>query len=584
VTQGPARPRAARIRTRAVAVATCALLFVAGCGASAATTTSTTVTGGKSSALVAISGGKVTVAVPAVATSLNPHTVAGDSTATRMVTALTDPQVFQVAPGLAPVLDTDFVVSAEVVSVNPQTVVYDLNPNATWSDNVPIGVQDFIFNWQQQAGPPASSGANTPPGTTSTLGYRDIETITGPSTGHTVRVVFKRNFADWADLFDDLMPAHLATEVGWSTGYQHPGRDAFVSGGPYEISSWIPGSRITLRRNPEWWGTPGKVATITLVAESGTENLTKMLGDHSVEAAYATTFDATLLQMVSSSATTHSQEDLGTTMLQLVFDMRRPADQSAATRQGVALELDRRSIVHELVGPLDPGVEVDDDFLATNAQRSYTRDGTQFDSVDAAEATGLLESAGLRKDSKGSWESGGAPVALDLRWATGDPWSDLVAPAIEAELLEAGFEVHAQPLAKTELDASDLHDTDWDLALLPTQASAYPGQMARYYSTSSGVTGQGESLDTSGFDAPDVDALFDDAALELDPARAALLYQQIDLLLWQAMPALPLFAEPTLLVNDADLSGLQADAGGAGPLWGAASWAILGPASSAPKH
>ena len=359
--------RAPRIRTPAVAVATCALLFVAGCGASAATTTSTTVTPGKSSALVAISGGKVTVAVPAVATSLNPHTVAGDSNATRMVTALTDPQVFQVAPGLAPVLDTDFVLSAEVVSVNPQTVVYDLNPNATWSDGVPIGVQDFIFNWQQQAGPPASTGANAPPGTTSTLGYRDIETITGPSTGHTVRVVFKRNFADWADLFDDLIPAHLATQVGWETGYQHPGRGTFVSGGPYEVSSWSPGSRITLRRNPDWWGTPGKVATITLVTESGSVDLTELLADHSVQAAYTTEFDPTLLQMVSSSATTDSQEDLGTTMLQLVFDMRRPADQSAAARQGVALELDRRSIVHQLVGPLDPEVQVEDDFLAANA-------------------------------------------------------------------------------------------------------------------------------------------------------------------------------------------------------------------------
>jgi peptide/nickel transport system substrate-binding protein len=564
-----------------VAIATGGFLLLAGCGA--ATTTSRTTTPARShrGALVALSGGNVTVAVPAVATSLNPHTIAGDSTATQMVTALTNPQVFRISPGLTPVLDTDFVLSAEVVSVNPQTVVYDLNPNATWSDNVPIGVQDFIFNWEQQAG---ATDANAAPGTTSTLGYRDIATITGPSTGHSVRVVFKHNFADWADLFDNLLPAHLATQVGWATGYERPGHAAFVSGGPYEVTSWVPGSRIVLQRNPNWWGTPGKIATITMEAETGSQDLSKMLANGQAQVVYSTDFDKTLLETISSMATADSQTTLGTTMLQLVFDMRRKADQSAATRQGVALELERQSLVQELVSPLDPGVKVDDDFLAANAQRSYTTDGAQFDSVDTAEAASLLESAGLRRNASGSWMSRGSPVVLNLRWASLDPWSQLVAPAIEAELVEGGFEVRAQPVEVAELDESKLSDTNWDIALVPVQASPYPGQMARDYSTSEAVTGQGQSLDISGFDAPQVDGQFEEAAVELDPARAALIYQQIDLLLWQAMPAVPLFAEPTLLANEASLSGVQADAWGAGPLWDAATWARLGPVQLASKH
>ena len=583
MTPGAARrwaARAPRIRTSLFAIATGACVFLAGCGAPASTSRTSTNSRNGQAALVALSGGNVTVAVPAVATSLNPHTVAGDSTATRMVTELTDPQVFRISPALTPVLDTDFVSSAEVVSVNPQTVVYDLNPNATWSDNVPIGVQDFIFNWQQQEG---SANAGVPPGTTSTLGYRDIATITGPSTGHSVRVVFKHNYADWADLFDDLLPSHLATEVGWGTGYEHPGSAAFVSGGPYEVASWIPGSRIVLRRNPMWWGTPGKVATITIEAESGSKSLSALVAGHGPQIVYSTTFDPGLLESVSSSATTESQTNLGTTMLQLVFDVRRPQDQSAATRQGVALELDRRSLVHELVGPIDPGVQVDDDFLASNAQHSYTRDGSQFDNVDAAEAAGLLESAGLRKSARGSWTSNGSPVVLDLRWASGDPWSQLMAPAIQAELVEGGFEVRAQPVAATQLDQSDLSDTNWDLALVGVESNPYPGEMARDYSTSPAVTGQGESLDVSGFDAPQVDGFFEETAVELDPARAALIYQKIDELLWQAMPAVPLFAEPTLLANVASIAGVQADAWGAGPLWGASNWARLGTADAS-KH
>ena len=207
--------------------------------------------------LVAQSGATVTVVVPAVATNLNPHIPAGDTTATQMVTALTDPQVFQIGPGLTPVLDTNFVQSAEVESVNPQTVVYNLNPLATWSDGVPIGVQDFILNWEEQSSSAGTEPAGSEPGgtqpfdTASTLGYSDIETITGASTGHSVRVVFAHPYADWEDLFDDLIPAHVATALGWEDGFSHPDTAVYVSGGPYKVESWVPGSRIVLQPKPD---------------------------------------------------------------------------------------------------------------------------------------------------------------------------------------------------------------------------------------------------------------------------------------------------------------------------------------------
>ncbi len=430
-----ARLRAARVRrecTALVAGGLAASMFLASCGGTNSATPTTRSSATVGNVLVAQSGASVTVVVPSVATNLNPHIAAGDSAATQMVTALTDPQVFRINPGLTPVLDTNFVQSAEVESVNPQTVVYTLNPQATWSDGVPIGVQDFILNWEEQA--------------SSALGYGDIATITGSSTGHTVRVVFVHPYADWAGLFGSLIPAHVANQLGWDEGFGHPGASVEVSGGPYQIESWVPGSRVVLRRNPMWWGTPGKVAKIVIEKRDTSQDVGGLVSQNVAQVAYTTTFDASLLQTVSSSPGTNSQENLGTTMLQLLFDMHKPVDQSAAVRQGVAFELDRQAIVGDLVGSLDPSVQVNDDFLAVNSQHSYTRDGQQFDSPNASEAATLLGSAGMSRDSNGSWRSGGAPVVLDMRWASGDPWSELIAPAIEAELVQAGFEVRADPI------------------------------------------------------------------------------------------------------------------------------------------
>jgi peptide/nickel transport system substrate-binding protein len=555
------RGRAARpLRTRRVLLIVVAGLctLLAACGGSPGKSSPS---GPGPSALTALAGGSVTVAVPQVPTNLNPHTASDDSAVTEMITSLTDPQVFEVGPALLPVLDTDFVLSAEVESVNPQTVVYDLNPSAVWSDGVPIGLQDFLYAWQVQ---------------NQELGYRNIQSITSPSTGDSVQVIFKSPYADWADLFDDLLPEHVASVIGWNTGYNKPNSQAFVSGGPYEVTSWIPGSRIVLARNPRWWGTPGKIATIVVDAESGSTNLAELISSRDAGVVYTTSFDQSLLESVSASPETASQTDLGTTMLQLVFNLKSSSEQSADSRQGIALEIDRKQIVSDLVDPLDPAVAEDDDFLATNAQHSYTPDGAAFDTSDPQAATTLLEDAGLRADADGSWTHGGNPVVLDLRWASADPWSQLVAPVIEAELVDAGFEVKADPVAVATLSSSDLTGSRWDLALVPLVSSAYPGKMAQAYSDSTAVTGAGQMSDYSGFDVAQVDNLFQQASEQLAEVRAAPIYQQIDTLLWQAMPAVPLFAEPTLLVVDSGLSGVESDASGPGPMWSADAWARLG--------
>ena len=75
-------------------------------------------------------GGTVTVALDQLPTTLNDHTVAGDTPAGRMLGSAVWAQVFRVGPGLTPQLDTNVVDSAEVISLSPQTVVYQIDPQS----------------------------------------------------------------------------------------------------------------------------------------------------------------------------------------------------------------------------------------------------------------------------------------------------------------------------------------------------------------------------------------------------------------------------------------------------------------------
>jgi peptide/nickel transport system substrate-binding protein len=193
-------------------VAVCVLASACGSGetgAAAGTTLTPKAHADSAPPLVPTRGGAATVALDQVPTTLNDHTVAGDTAVGRMLASAVWAQVFRVGPGLNPQLDTNVVDSAEVISLTPQTVVYQIDPRAVWSDGVPISADDFSYAWQSQRGD-GTDLDGTPDSVASTLGYRDIASLTGSNSGRTVTVVFRTPFADWASLFDDLLRAHIA--------------------------------------------------------------------------------------------------------------------------------------------------------------------------------------------------------------------------------------------------------------------------------------------------------------------------------------------------------------------------------------
>ncbi len=519
------------------------------------------------------------MALDQLPTTLNDHTVAGDTVAGRMLASAVWAQVFRVGPGLSPQLDTNVVDSAEVVSLSPQTVVYRIDPRAVWSDGVPISADDFTYAWQSQKGG-AVDVDGTPDSVESTLGYRDIASLTGSDGGRTVTVVFRTPFADWPSLFDDLLPAHVARLVGWNHGFDTFASNVLVSGGPWEVVSWQPGSEIVLGRNPRWWGSPPSLDRIVVRSVGGGAALASALGRGQVQVAYPSGFDPSFLAQVSSSSVLQSQTTLGTRMLQLEFNVRHAPLNAATVRQGIAHVVDRAGIVQSVGQPEIPSVWEDNDHLFSNGAPGYVDDAMGYEKVDPVTAAHLLEQSGFALDPHGMWTSHGKPVSLTITWASDDPWSAAVGPVVAAQLVAAGFDVDAVPMPGAQLYGTTLPSGAFDLALVAMDTGAYSSAMADAFSTSPTLTGGAPTEDWSGFDDPKVDALFAQAAQELAPPQAHATYQQIDQALWSAMPTLPLFAEPTLLAWSSRLSGVIDDPGGTGPFWNVRLWALRSAATA----
>ena len=523
--------------------------------------------------LVAGRAGTATVALDAVPLTLNDHTVAGNTDATRLVASAVWVQVFQVGPQMKPTLDTDVVQSAEVVSVNPQTVVYQIAPKATWSDGVPITAADFKYAWQSQRGG-ATDIDGRPDSVASTLGYRDIVSVASADKGRTVTVTFHTPYADWESLFDDLLPAHIAEQVGWNDGFDRFDPSTLVSGGAWLIKAWVPGQEIVLGHNPTWWGPVPRFTRIILEAVTSPAVLVRGLATHRFQVAAPSTFDASLISQLSARPDIETETQSGATVLQLDFNVRHFPLDSVSVRQGIAHTIDRTGIADSVTQPLEHDAGPDNSHLFANLQPAYTDGATGYETADPVIAATVLAQGGLVADADGTWTLHGTPVTLGLTWADDDPWSAAVGPLIAGQLVAAGFDVATAPVAGSQLLGTVLQAGQFDLALVPERATAYPSQLAAVFSadTTSSIS---PSQNWTGFDDPRIDALFTQAQEELSANQAAARYNEIDQDLWLEMPTLPLLAEPDFVAISASVSGVQDDPGGLGALWGINGWAPL---------
>ena len=149
----------------------------------------------------------------------NPNTPWGAASSTPTLLDAVLPSAYVTNPALVPVVNSNLLLSVETTSTTPLTIQYVINPKAVWSDGVPVTAADFIYAWQSQRGDGIDIDG-TPDQVASTLGYRDIASVTAKNNGRTVIVTFTTPFTDWRALFDHLLPAHIAEVVGWNNGFQ----------------------------------------------------------------------------------------------------------------------------------------------------------------------------------------------------------------------------------------------------------------------------------------------------------------------------------------------------------------------------
>lgn len=241
-------PTARRLLTCAVAL----MVLVTGCTVSpppAPQSTDTT----ESTPPPPMKATQIIVAIDSIGPGFNSHLLSDQSPVNAAISSLVLPSSFRPIPdsrtptGSRWEMDTSLLESAEVTSEDPFTVTYQIRPEAQWTDNAPIGADDYWYLWRQMV---------SQPGAVDPAGYDLITGVQSVEGGKTAVVTFDQPYPAWRELFNDILPAHIVKDVpgGFAAGLAQA---LPVTGGQFRVDTIDPQrDEILLARNDRYWGEP----------------------------------------------------------------------------------------------------------------------------------------------------------------------------------------------------------------------------------------------------------------------------------------------------------------------------------------
>lgn len=372
-------------------------------------------------------------------------------------------------------------------SADHRTYTLTLRPGVTFSDGVPFTSADVLFSFRALYDPQVAS-ALAP---SLKIGNRPL-TATAPDA-QTVVITLPSAFTPGLRLLDQLpiLPRHqLASALD-----AHRFRDAWslttaggtMAGlGPFVVSEYLPGQRITLTRNPHYWRTDPHGIHLPyldrLVFEILTDQSTEVLRLESGGIDLMTQADvrpedyAALRRLRDQGQLT--LQDLGTSLdpnllwfnlsPRAARDPHRQWFQHREFRQAISYGVDRTAIVNgvylgaaePVYGPVTPG------------NRTWYSAAAPAYPYDPARARALLASIGLQ-DRNGDGlldDPSGTPVRFSILTQRGHT-REKVAAVLQAQLKTIGITVDV-----VGLDPSSIFQRwgggDYDSIYFGFQASA----------------------------------------------------------------------------------------------------------------
>ena len=393
---------------------------------------------------------QIIMGIDSIGPGFNPHLLSDQSPVNAAISALVLPSSFRpVADPNTPTgsrweLDPTLLVSAEVTNQNPFTVTYTIRPEAQWTDNAPIGADDYWYLWRQMV---------SQPGVVDPAGYDVITGVQSVEGGKQAVVTFSQPYPAWRELFNNILPAHIVKDVpgGFAAGLA---RAMPVTGGQFRVDNIDPQrDEILLARNDRYWSVPARPDLLLFRRAGATAALADSMRNGDTQVAQVHGGAAAFAQL-SAIPDVRTARIVTPRVMQLTLRAQLPKLADSQVRKAILGLLDVDLLASVGAGddntvtlaqaqvrtPSDPGyVPTAPRALTTQAALGLLADADyQVEPVDTP--TPPTPGTPLPENSRGRISKDGVPLTLVLGVAANDPTSVAVANTAADQLRNVGIE------------------------------------------------------------------------------------------------------------------------------------------------
>jgi peptide/nickel transport system substrate-binding protein len=402
------------------------------------------------------------------------------------------------------------------ISSDGLNYTFHLRPGVTWHDGTPFTAEDVKFTMDQAVALPTWAIAY--------LQAVDHWFVNDPLN---ITFVLKSPDAGWLTLLAfgsdfglNIMPKHIYEGTNITT---NPANQAPIGTGPFKFVSHIAGQSVTLAANDDYWGGRPPVDRVVLKIIPTAATALQELQAGTVQ--YLTSFDNGLafsqVPAIVQQPNIAISHPTGGVLTWFLFNTLDPVVGNATLRQAMAYAINRTELGENAyfgyAAPMD-GFYLEGKWYNQNAELPY----------DPAMAVQLLDQLGLTPDANG--------VRLTVEFAFHPLFGmDVEADVVKEQLRQVGIVLTLwSGDYPTWFDKVHIQG-DYQIALRASQIGPDPDLLWQWLDP----THEGESGSTF-FNHTEMNDLFSQARQLTDFAQRKALYDQVQVILRDHVPVLPL--------------------------------------------
>jgi peptide/nickel transport system substrate-binding protein len=471
-------------------------------------------------------GGNLRLALTEFPSNFNTLHIDGNTADSGAMLRATMPRAYRVASDGSTTVNTDYFTSVELTGTDPQVVTYTINPKAVWSDGTPITWEDIKSQID------ATSGKNKDFAIASTNGSDRVASVTRGVDDRQAIMTFAQPFAEWQGMFAGntmLLPKTMTAnpEVFNKGQLNGPGPSA----GPFMVSGLDrTAQRITLTRNPKWWGAPPLLDSLTYLVLDDAARI-PALQNNTIDATGVASLDE--LTIARNTQGISIRRAPSASWYHFTFN-GAPGSILAdkALRLAIAKGIDRQAIANiSQRGLADNPVPLNNHIFVAG-QEGY-QDNSAVVAFDPEKAKQELDTLGWRLNGQFREKDGRQLVIRDVLYDA--QTTRQVGQIAQNSLAQIGVKLELDAKSGGGFFTNYIIVGDFDIAQFSWVGDAFSlCCLNQIYTT-------GADSNFGKISSPEIDAKAIETMGELDAAKARELANEVDKLIWAEGFSLPLF-------------------------------------------